>query len=457
MRSPWASRVAPAISEVNMSKTILIIDDEESIRTSLKGALEDEGFDVLSAEDGETGITKASEELPDLILLDIWMPGIDGIETLNRLKRLYPKLPVVMMSGHGTIEAAVKATKLGAYDFIEKPLSIEKVVLSIGRALETSRLQQENLILKTDERHLIVGTSEAINKIRREIESAASSNDLVLIHGESGTGKEVAAWNIHNRSQRSSKPFVPVNCAAIPEELLECELFGYEKGAFTGATSRKKGWLDMTHEGTLFLEEAGSLSLSAKKKIMRLLQEQVFERVGGIKGIKTDVRVIAAATSPSSDILQTSSSICIHMPPLRERTDDIPLLVEHFINEFSRKSGRSPKNISPETMSLLKKYQWPGNVGELRNLIERLVILAPSKMIESHSLPLYLTGHMEGAIEDVFTTQDFKEAKNLFEKEFILRKLEENGWNLTGTAEAMGIDRVILYEKIKSYGIELQE
>ena len=308
-----------------MAKSILIIDDEESIRDSLKGALEDEGFDVITAEDGESGITRTSEELPDLILLDIWMPGIDGIETLNRLKRLYPKLPIVIMSGHGTIEAAVKATKLGAYDFIEKPLSIEKVILAIGRALETSRLMQENLILKGDERHLIIGNSEAISKLKEDIESAAQSKAPVLLTGENGTGREVVAWNIHDRSLRTNKPFVTVNCAAIPEELMECELFGYEKGAFTGATSRKKGRFDMAHEGTLFLNGIGEIPQSTQAKVLRIIQEMVFERVGGTKGIKVDVRVIAATNKNLIDavaagrfrqkLLSSLKVISLHIPP----------------------------------------------------------------------------------------------------------------------------------------------
>ena len=287
-----------------MAKTILIIDDEESIRTSLKGALEDEGFDVLTAATGEDGIFKASDELPDLILLDIWMPGIDGIETLNRLKRLLPKLPVVMISGHGTIEVAVKATRMGAYDFIEKPLSLEKVMITIRHALEKSMLEQENLILKGGERHQLIGVSDVIKKLREEIRQAASSSGWVLIIGEDGTGKEVAAWNIHTLSQRNNKPFVAVNCAAIPEELIESELFGYEKGEFTGATSQKKGRFDMAHEGTLFLDAIGEVPLKTRERIFRVLKEQRFERLGGTKSIKIDVRAIAATTDPSSVLHQ---------------------------------------------------------------------------------------------------------------------------------------------------------
>jgi two-component system nitrogen regulation response regulator NtrX len=440
-----------------MARAILIIDDEESIRTSLKGALEDEGYEVITAEDGMRGIEKASDELPDLILLDIWMPGIDGIETLNRLKRLYPKIPVVMMSGHGTIEAAVKATKLGAYDFIEKPLSLEKVTLAIGHALEVSRLEQENLILKGEERHTIIGESEAMKRLKEEIRLAALSSSWVLITGENGAGKEVVAWNIHDMSLRKEKPFVAVSCAAIPEELMESELFGYEKGAFTGAVSQKKGKFDMAHEGTLFLDEIGGMPLTTQAKILRILQEQRFERVGGAKGIKVDVRVIAATTDPSSLIPHPSSFTPIHVPPLRERVDDIPLFVEHFINEFSRKSGKPAKEVSPQAVALLKRYNWPGNVRELRNLIERLVIMTPSQIIEPQDLPPYLRGPEVSPKGDIFSIRDFKEAKQIFEKELILRRLEENGWNVTKTAEAMGIERSHLHKKIKAYGIEVRE
>ena len=402
-----------------------------------------------------------------MILLDIWMPGIDGIETLNRLKRLYPKLPIVIMSGHGTIEAAVKATKLGAYDFIEKPLSIEKVILAIGRALETSRLQQENQILKGDERHLIIGNSEATNKLRKNIESAAQSKAPVLLTGENGTGKEVVAWNIHNQSLRGNKPFVTVNCAAIPEELMDSELFGYEKGAFAGATSRKKGRFDLAHEGTIFLNGICDISLRTQARILRLINEMVFERVGGTKGIKVDVRIIAATSKNieeevaagrvQQELLSHLKPLTLHITPLRERSGDIQLLAEHYINEFSRESGRPPKKVSPETMSLLIRYNWPGNVRELRNLIERLVTISPSHLIGPQDLPPYLTGLAELSTEDPFSTKDFKEARHLFEKEFIVRKLEENGWNISKTAEAMGLERSHLHRKIKSYGIEIKE
>lgn len=450
-----------------MAKTILIIDDEESIRISLKGALEDEGFDVIAASNGEDGIARASDELPDLILLDIWMPGIDGIETLNRLKRLLPKLPVVMMSGHGTIEVAVKATKLGAYDFIEKPLSLEKVMITIRHALETSMLVQENLILKGDVRHLIIGDSDVMKRLKEEIKLAAPSNGWVLITGENGTGKEVVAWNIHNMSLRANKPFVAVNCAAIPEELIESELFGYEKGAFTGATSGKKGKFDMAHEGTLFLDEIGDMSLRTQAKILRILQEQRFERVGGTKSVKVDVRVIAATNKVleeeiaagrfRQDLFFRLNVLPLHIPPLRERVEDIPIFVEHFIGEFSRESGRPLKTVSPETMTMLKNYSWPGNVRELRNLIERLVIMTPSQVIEPQNLPPYLRGPAVGSKDDIFSIRHFREAKHLFEKEFILRRLDENGWNVSKTADAMGIERSHLHKKIKAYGIEVGE
>lgn len=450
-----------------MARTILIIDDEESIRTSLKGALEDEGFDVLTAEDGNSGIAKASDELPDLVLLDIWMPGIDGIETLNRLKRLLPKLPIVMMSGHGTIEVAVKATRLGAYDFIEKPLSLEKVMLTIRHALETSMLEQENLILKGAERHLIIGESDAMKRLKEKIIITAHSDDCAVITGEKGTGKEVVAWNIHNLSRRSNRPFVAVNCAAIPEELVDSELFGYEKGAFTGATSHKKGRFDVAHEGTLFLDEIGNLTLKTQAKILRIIREQTFERVGGTKKIKVNVRVIAATNKKleeeaaagrfMKDLFSCLNALPIHIPPLRERVEDIQLFVDHFMNEFSRESGRPPKKVSMDAMESIKKYVWPGNVRELKNLIERLAIMSPSQTIEHHDLPPYLKGVAGSSKDSILSLQDFKEAKHLFEKEFILKKLEENRWNISKTADAMGMERSHLHKKIKTYGIEVRE
>ncbi len=450
-----------------MARTILIIDDEESIRTSLKGALEDEGFDVLTAEDGSSGITAASDELPDLILLDIWMPGIDGIETLNRLQRLLPKIPVVMMSGHGTIEVAVKATRLGAYDFIEKPLSLEKVMLTIRHALETTMLEQENLILKGDERHLIIGETDVIKKLREEIKSAALSGGCVLITGENGVGKEVVAWNIHNLSPRTNKPFVAVNCAAIPEELIESELFGYEKGAFTGAVSQKKGKFDIAHEGTIFLDEISDISLATQGKLLRILQGQKFERVGGKKSIRVDVRVIAATSKKleeeisagifRQDLFLRLNLLPMHVPPLRERIDDIPLFVQHFIDEFSRTSAKPHKKVSLEAMTLLKRYSWPENVRELRNITERLAIMTQSNTIQPGHLPpsLHLPG--DSLKDDIFSIHSLKEAQHLFEKEFILRRLEESGWDISKTAEAIGIEKSQLNRKIKTFEIGVKE
>lgn len=450
-----------------MARTILIIDDEESIRASLKGALEDEGFDVLTAEDGNKGIATATDELPDLILLDIWMPGMDGIETLNRLQRLLPKLPVVMMSGHGNIEVAVKATRLGAYDFIEKPLSLEKVMITIRHALETTMLEQENLILKGEERHQIIGETDAIKKLRDEIKLLAQSDSGALLIGENGSGKEIAAWNIHNLSSRANKPFIAVNCASIPEELLESELFGYEKGAFTGATSHKKGKFDMAHEGTLYLNEVADISSNTRLKLRRVIREGKFERVGGTKKIKIDTRVIAGTNKYLTEEKGTGRSIegylsgldahTLHIPPLRERVEDIPLLVEHFINEFSRASATTPKKLLPSAMNLLKLHGWPGNVRELRNVVERLVILAPSDIIEPAHLPPYMKGPENTGKDDIFAIQSFKEALQRFEKEFIVKRLEENGWNISKTAEATGMERSLLNRKIKTLEIGMTE
>jgi len=368
------------------------------------------------------------------------------------------------MSGHGTIEAAVKSTKIGAYDFIEKPLSIEKVTIAIGRALEASRLEQENLILKSGERYLLIGESDTMKRLKEEIKSAASSIGTVLIIGENGAGKHVSAWSIHNLSERTDKPFIAVNCAAIPDELIEGELFGYEKGAFTGATSRKKGRFEMANEGTIFLDGIADMPLKVQDKVLRILQEKVFERVGGAKGIKTDARVIASTNKDleneaeggrfRNELLSALDASSILVPPLRERAEDVPLLVEHFISEFSRESGKPLKKVSQEAMKLLKRYIWPGNVRELRNLIERLVMMASTQLIEPKDLPPYVT---EGPREDAFSIHGIKEAMHVFEKEFIIRKLEENGWSASKTAAAIGMEKGQLQKKIKSYGIQVGE
>jgi two-component system nitrogen regulation response regulator NtrX len=384
-----------------MAVTVLVVDDEQSIRASLSGVLMDEGFSVLKAEDGHMALEMVKQEVPEVILLDIWMPGIDGIETLNRIKSRYPEIQVIMISGHGTIETAVKATKLGAFDFIEKPLSLDKVVLTINHALDFRRLSEENVLLRQeiDEQYEIIGDSLLIRNLKERISMAAPTDSWVLITGENGVGKELVARTIHRESSRSSKAFVGVNCAAIPDELIESELFGHEKGAFTGATSRKKGKFDLADKGTLFLDEIADMSLKTQAKILRILQEQKFERVGGEKLIDVDVRVLAATNRNlqreievgrfREDLYYRLNVIPIHVPALRDRKEDIPRFAEYFLDQFSVRSGKEKKEISEEALDVLQDHNWPGNVRELKNFIERVFIMTPGRTIEFRDVPLF--------------------------------------------------------------------
>jgi two-component system nitrogen regulation response regulator NtrX len=458
-----------------MDETILIVDDEESIRTSLGGILEDEGYRTLFAMDGVEALEIAHQETPDLVLLDIWMPRMDGLETLRKLKDLDPRLTVIMMSGHGTIETAVRSTKLGAYDFIEKPLSLEKVIITVHNALGVNLLREENASLRgmVQKDNEMIGISQAMRKLVEQIRIVAPSNASVLISGENGTGKELVARSIHNYGQRREKRFVEVNCAAIPEELIESELFGHEKGAFTGAVAQKKGKFDLADGGTIFLDEIGDMSLKTQAKVLRILQERKFERVGGTRTVEVDVRVIAAtnklldneirAGNFREDLFYRLNVIPFKVPPLRERKDDIPLLVEHFLDLFSRREGRERKVIVPEVMVLMKNYDWPGNVRELKNLIERLVIMTPGGTVTLNHIPDYITAGettREIVMGKMGSMQEFaslREAREEFEKEFIIQKLEENDWNITKTAEAIELERSNLHRKIKSYGIDLKK
>jgi two-component system nitrogen regulation response regulator NtrX len=454
-------------------KSILIVDDEPNIRESLKGILQDEGFRPLFAQNGEEGLALTKEETPDLILLDIWMPGMDGIETLRRIREAYPEQLVVMMSGHGTIETAVKATKLGAFDFIEKPLSLEKVLLCIQNAMKVGQLVEENRFLKAKlaKEYEMIGDSPAIRSLKKQISIAAPTSGWVLISGENGTGKELVARAIHNLSQRQDKPFIEVNCAAIPEELIESELFGHEKGAFTGATTLRKGKFDQAHEGTLFLDEIGDMTLKTQAKVLRILQERKFERVGGHRTIEVDVRVIAATNKDleeeinrgnfREDLYYRLNVIPFHVPALRTRPEDIPALASHFLTFFSSKESREQKLLAQEAMDALLNYSWPGNVRELKNLIERLVIMTPEKTITEKHLPPSLFSKRaplgRGSFSACTESGTFKEAKEEFEKEFLMQKLEENDWNISRTAEAIEVERSNLHRKIKSFGIELKK
>jgi len=454
-----------------MDEKILVVDDEDSIRTSLAGILEDEGFRVMYANDGITALEVLRKDLPDLVLLDIWMPRVDGIETLRQIKELYPSLAVIMMSGHGTIETAVKSTKMGAYDFIEKPLSLEKLLVCVRNALGMMRLKDENdslRVLAFGERQM-TGTSPAMVKLKEQILLVAPSNASVLIAGENGTGKELVARSIHFHSQRKEKPFVEINCAAIPEELIESELFGHEKGAFTGAVSQKKGKFDLADGGTLFLDEIGDMSLKTQAKVLRILQERKFERVGGNRTIEVDVRIIAAtnkvleeeirAGAFREDLFYRLNVVPFTVPPLRDRLEDIPLLAEHFLDSFCKREGIGHKVITREAMEALKGYIWPGNVRELKNVVERLVIMTPGTTVDIHHLPeSIISAELQreagaGRLDGVLELSTLREAREEFEKEFILQKLEENNWNISKTAEVIELERSNLYRKLKSYGI----
>jgi two-component system nitrogen regulation response regulator NtrX len=450
-----------------MSGTVLVVDDETSILESLEGILADEGFEVIKAEGGAEALEKIQEVIPDLILLDIWMPGMDGIETLQKIKEGYPHLQVVMMSGHGNIETAVKATKIGAYDFIEKPLSLEKLLLSVNNALDYYRLEEEISLFKEKEKdkYNLTGNSKAITQLKEQIRIVAPTNAWVLISGENGTGKEIVAHTIHRLSQRSHKPMVEVNCAAIPEDLIESELFGHEKGAFTGASTMRKGKFDKANDGTIFLDEIGDMSLKAQSKTLRILQEQKFERVGGIRTIKVDVRVIAATNKDleteiengtfREDLYFRLNVIPMRVPPLRERVEDIPELVKEFLKEFLRNTNMEPKKISEKAINSLKKYDWPGNVRELKNLVERLMIMTPGEVIQAKNIPAPFNGSTDigEGFESAFMVDTLKEAKSKFERAFIENKLKEFAGNISQTAEAIGIERSNLHKKIKAYGL----
>ena len=454
-------------------QSILIVDDEISIRESLTGILQDEGFHPVSVESGERAIERVSEEKPDLVLLDIWMPGMDGMETLTKIRDIYPDQLVIIMSGHGTIETAVKATKLGAYDFIEKPLSLEKVLLSIQNAAKVGQLVEENRELKAKigKEHEMIGNSKPIKDLKKQIKIAAPTSGWVLITGENGTGKELVARAIHQNSNRQACPFIEVNCAAIPEELIESELFGHEKGSFTGATTQRRGKFDQAHKGTLFLDEIGDMSLKTQAKVLRILQEHKFERVGGNKTIEVDVRVIAATNKDlekeiaegrfREDLFYRLNVIPFYVPPLRDRKADIPQLATHFLEYFCSKESRDTKVLDEEAVQAIKSYSWPGNVRELKNLIERLVIMSPGKTITRNQLPQAVSDKKETLEKDQethkFSAATFRNAKEEFEKEFLIQKLEENEWNISRTAEAIEVERSNLHRKIKSLGIELSK
>ena len=445
---------------------ILIVDDEPAIQKALRDVLEDEGYRVRAVGSGADALKAVTDETPDLVFLDIWMPRMDGLETLAELRRLRPEAPIVMISGHGTIETAVKATRLGAYDFIEKPLSLEKTLVTVTRALEHGRLERENAGLRAqlDERTEIIGDSEPMRTLRDQIATAAPSSGRVLIHGENGSGKELVARAIHTLSARHEGPFVEVNCAAIPEELIESELFGHERGAFTHAVARRRGKFESADGGTLFLDEIGDMSLKTQAKVLRALEEQAFERVGGREKLRVDVRVIAASNRdvPSliaqgafrEDLIYRLNVIPIEVPPLRARKEDMPALVENFIRVFCASNGKRLKTLAPAALTYFMTYDWPGNVRELRNMVERLVIMVPGDAIGAEDLPPPLRAKSETpATAPPGEGKPLKEARDSFERAYILAELRAQDWTMTRTAERLGIERSHLYRKIRAYGI----
>lgn len=472
----------------NSNIKILVVDDEAPIREVLSASLGDDGYQVKVARNGEDGLKSMEEFQPNVVLLDIWMPGsMDGIEVLEVAKRRFPNLETIIMSGHGNIETAVKAVKLGAWDFVEKPLSFDRIQILIKNILsyQGERLEKNALLTRLRRNIAMIGESPKMVQLKQLIARVASTPSWVLITGENGTGKELVAQNIHYLSPRAGRPFVEVNCAAIPEDLIESELFGYEKGAFTGADKMRKGKFDHAQGGTLFLDEIADMSLKTQAKILRILQERRFTRVGGEELIEADVRVIAATNKNleqeikagrfREDLYYRLNVIPCQVPSLNERAEDIPSLVSHFSEQFIREGGYKPKVFSASAMAKLCSHSWPGNVRELRNFLERIYILTPGDYVDVHDLRFAglqevestrlvageLNGDLNGefneeALTNVDEISNFREARARFEKEYLLKKIAENKGNISKTAEVIGLERSYLHRKIKSYGIDIE-
>jgi two-component system nitrogen regulation response regulator NtrX len=475
LSATWVAAYRPGIRDIVVSMTsqyaVLIVDDERGIRESLAAVLRDEGYVVDSTETAEAALEWLAHRRCDIMMLDIWLPGIDGMEALGRVQDLENPPVVIMISGHGTIETAVRATKLGAFDFIEKPLSIDKTLLTLRHALEQRDLITENRSLRREirGRYRIIGESVPMKALRQQLALAAPTNGRMLVYGESGVGKELVAHALHNLSLRAENRFVEVNCAAIPEELIESELFGHLKGSFTGAVEDKTGKFEEADGGTLFLDEVGDMSLRTQAKVLRVIEEQRFAPVGSAGNLTVDVRVVAATNKNLSDEIQKGNFredlfyrlnvIPFFVPPLRQHPEDIPMLADDFLIEFARAYGRRPKRLAEAALEALLEYRWPGNVRELRNLIERLVIMVPGERIERRHLPPALqrdAGHAENpAAASGFST--LQEARAAYERDYILRKLEDNRGNVSRTAEALGLERSHLYRKMKSLGIATGE
>ena len=453
-----------------MYPSVMIVDDEPSILKSLSGILSDEGFEIFTASNGYEALKRIEQEAPDLVLLDIWMPGLDGIETLKEIKKNNPVIQVIIITGHGTIETAVSATKLGAFDLIEKPLSIDKVIVSINRALNYRRLEEENKYLrkKTIEKNSITGNSPATQALKKQIAVAGPTDAWILITGENGCGKELVVRTIHQLSSRAHEPLVDVNCAAIPDDLIESELFGHEKGAFPGASVKKRGKFELAGKGTLFLDEIGDMSLKSQGKILRVLQEKQFHRIGGGRKLDMNVRVIAATNKDvEAEIARGSfreelyfrlNVIPIEVPPLRKRMEDLPLLADLFLGEFARQNHCTEKTLTPAALDLLGAYSWPGNVRELKNLLERLSIMVDGDMITERDIPFPINSceknEKAAQLESpLFSISRLKDAQKTFEDEFIKRKLIQNNQDIAATARAIGVGQ----SHIKNYLKQVQK
>src|SRR5215469_9133668 len=448
---------------------VLIVDDEAAIRESLRGILEDEGYKASAAESGEAGLESLRKKSFDVVLLDIWLPGMDGLDTLGKIRELENAPEVIIISGHGTIETAVRATKLGAFDFLEKPLSLEKTLVLVKNAIETKRLRQENRDLKKQllPRSMIVGDSIPMKALRQQIQLMAPTNGRVLIFGESGTGKELVARAIHAQSPRKDEMFVEVNCAAIPEDLIESELFGHRRGSFPAAATDKEGKFLKAHAGTLFLDEVGDMSLKTQSKVLRTLEEQSFTPVGSDEPVTVDVRVIASTNKDleeeisrgnfREDLFYRLNVIPFFVPPLRERKEDIPLFTRHFLKEFAATYARRPREITDDAIEILMRYSWPGNVRELRNVIERIVIMNPTttRFDSKHLPPLVYRDGGRRAPKSEFST--LHQARDAYERDYILKKLDETHGNVTRAAEVLGLERSHLYRKMKALGIAAKE
>lgn len=447
--------------------SVLIIDDEKNILTSMGMALESNGFAVSTASCGNDGLKEINSKRYDLVLLDVMMPDIDGLDVLQKARESHPDLVVIIMSGHGTISTAVQATKLGAYDFLEKPISREKLLLTAQRAIDFRRLENENIELRSqiEQNYDMIGESPAMKELIRRVKTVGASPSRVLIRGENGVGKELVARALHQSSARAEGPFIKVNCAAIPNELIESELFGHEKGAFTGATTMRRGKFELADGGTIFLDEVGDMHLETQAKMLRVLQENEFQRVGGYNTIKVDVRVIAATNKDieaeirrnnfREDLYFRLNVIPMIVPSLRDRKTDIPLLARHFFKSFANEYGRTKKELSDDAIKKLVDYPWPGNVRELRNFMERIYIMSPNEIVEVadvvSSLPT--TAPDGTALEEISDASSLKEAVQEFEKKFIERRILENSGRMSDVAKALQIERSHLYKKIKSLGI----